>query len=190
MKQHLIMMLLITSTLTACGEFAYKRGASATDLQQAKKECSSISNEQKAADCLEAKGWSVNNLDDSDLFAIASYSESNPNQTPNKTTSLENIEPAEPAKPTPYEESKEVVNKEVKEVNTVAKKAPNPLDKYKINSWWKMGSNGQSLETAINECVSTLGEAHRPDSKTQLATRGLAVCMREKGWRGLITQEK
>jgi hypothetical protein len=186
MKQHLIMMLLITSTLTACGEFAYKRGASATDLQQAKKECSSISNEQKAAECLEAKGWSVNNLDDSDLFAIASYSDSNPNQTPNKTSSIENIEPVERAKPTSNEE----VNKEVQEVNAVTKKAPNPLDKYKINSWWKMGSNGHSLETAINECVSTLGEAHRPDSKTQLATRGLAVCMREKGWRGLITQEK
>ena len=34
-------------------------------------------------------------------------------------------------------------------------------------------------------CVAKLGEAHRLDSQNQLATRGLLLCMKDKGWSGL-----
>ena len=36
MKIHILISFIATLALTACGELAYKRGASATDLQEAK----------------------------------------------------------------------------------------------------------------------------------------------------------
>jgi hypothetical protein len=172
MKFHFFVYIIATLVLTACGEFAYKRGASATDLQQAKKECSNASNEALAENCMKERGWNVQNLDNMDLFATASYTDSNPNQTPNSKLK---------------EEAKSVAPLN-KPDESISKKASNPLDLYTVNSWWKMGANGQNLEVAIQECVTTLGEGHRPNSKTQQVTRGLAICMREKGWRGLKTQ--
>ncbi|MFM9835609.1 MAG: hypothetical protein ACKVOA_05860 [Methylophilaceae bacterium] len=172
MKQHIYITLLTTLALTACGEFAYKRGATATDLQQAKLECSKSASEALAETCMKEKGWSVQKLDDVDLFATVSYTDSNPNQTPS-TNQKTTINVAEPSNKTEQ---------------AAPKKEADPLDLYTINSWWKMGANGQSLEVAINECEALLGEAHKPNSKTQQVTRGLVVCMREKGWRGLKVQ--
>ena len=172
MKLHFVILIIATFAFTACGEFAYKRGASATDLQQAKKECSNVASEALAENCMKEKGWNVQNLDDMDLFATASYSESNPNQTPKSK----------------LKEAAKSVDPLNKPDESIEKKTSNPLDLYTVNSWWKMGANGQNLEIAIQECVTTLGEAHRPNIKTQQVTRGLVICMREKGWRGLKTQ--
>lgn len=172
MKLHLFLTIIATLALTACGELAYKRGASASDLQQAKLQCSKLASEASAESCMKEKGWSVQQLDDKDLFAIASYTDSNPNQTPSiskKTTS----------NPTQASNITEQPATDMK---------ADPLDLYTINSWWKIGANGQNLDVAINECVAKLGEAHKPNSKTQQVTRGMAICMREKGWRGLKTQ--
>jgi hypothetical protein len=172
MKLLFFISLIASITLTACGEFAYKRGASATDLQQAKMQCRNAANEDLAENCMKEKGWNVQKLDDIDLFATASYSDSNPNQTPSSD----------------HKEITKTVEPSNKSDQTISKKETNPLDLYTVNSWWKMGANGQNLDVAIQECVTTLGEAHRPNSKTQQVTRGLAICMREKGWRGLKTQ--
>jgi hypothetical protein len=47
------------------------------------------------------------------------------------------------------------------------------------------GSGAASLKADTEACVAKLGEAHRPDSQTQSATRGLLLCMKDKGWSGL-----
>jgi hypothetical protein len=65
------------------------------------------------------------------------------------------------------------------------RKAPDMLDTFKVSSWWKTGSGAESLKTDTEACVVKLGAAHRPDNQTQTATRGLLLCMREKGWSGL-----
>jgi hypothetical protein len=59
------------------------------------------------------------------------------------------------------------------------------LDTFKVSSWWKTGSGAASLQTETEACVARLSEAHRPDTQTQMVTRGLLLCMKDKGWSGL-----
>jgi hypothetical protein len=61
----------------------------------------------------------------------------------------------------------------------------NPLDLYAISSWWKIGADREALAADTKECVAQLGEAHKPNSKTQQVTRGFVVCMHDKGWKAL-----
>jgi len=49
-----------------------------------------------------------------------------------------------------------------------------------------MGGNLTLLEQNMTQCSEQLGEAHHPNKKTFTFTRGFAICMRQKGWRGLI----
>ena len=55
---------------------------------------------------------------------------------------------------------------------------------------WKMGGGAAQLDQNMEECTAALGEAHKPNKATFTFTRGFAICMREKGWRGLISQNK
>ena len=41
------------------------------------------------------------------------------------------------------------------------------------------------LVADTNGCVTTLGEAHQPNAKTQQVTREFAVCMHGKAWKAL-----
>ena|SRR5450830_791223 len=112
--------------MNGCGEFAYKQGASARDLENTKKSCLAKSTNQAIVDkCVEDNGWFVQSLG-----------------------------------------------------------AADPMEIFKISSWWKMGCV-DGLNIDLGECVAVLGEAHRPISQTHQVTRGLLLCMREKGWRGL-----
>jgi hypothetical protein len=84
------------------------------------------------------------------------------------------------------------IKNEAKPTATEAATKPqhNILDTYEIKSWWKMGGNATQLEKNMDECAAALGEAHKPNKVTFTFTRGFAICMREKGWRGLISQNK
>ncbi|MDG1073731.1 MAG: hypothetical protein P8O76_02060 [Methylophilaceae bacterium] len=95
-------------------------------------------------------------------------------------------------KPTETIALQPTIKKEVKPTATdTSTKLPNNiLDIYEIKSWWKMGGNAMQLEKNMDECSATLGEAHSPNKVTFTFTRGFAICMREKGWRGLISQNK
>jgi hypothetical protein len=192
---------LILLTTSSCGEFAYKRGASASDLEATKKTCQSAGNEAAIEKCLENNGWVVQKLDalglpDSELFATASVSPDNrmPSQTTSEkeseivskteTASDEALTKSEHAAKT-AEISPKTEAKSVKKEPTPTPPPPNAFEKYKINSWWKMGGNRDALEFSITTCSEKLGEAHLPDRKTQTFTRAFAACMYEKGWRGL-----
>jgi hypothetical protein len=67
------------------------------------------------------------------------------------------------------------------------KRAPEMTDTFKVSSWWKAGSGADSLKSDTDACVAKLGEAHRPvqTQQTQTATRGLLLCLKEKGWSAL-----
>lgn len=128
-------------------------------------------------------------------------SEETTNKTPVAASTAEPIEPKSIAvKPDvkPTAQSTETValqapkNKEVKPAATEPAIEPphNIFDIYEIKSWWKMGGNATQLEKNMDECSAALGEAHKPNKVTFTFTRGFAICMREKGWRGLISQNK
>lgn len=77
-KQQIITVLLMSTlllTLSACGEFSYKRGASATDFLQEKQSCSTENKEEPDVEsCLAKSGWIVVGAD-KPLFTSAIASE-------------------------------------------------------------------------------------------------------------------
>ncbi len=208
---------LATTFITGCGaEIAYKQGASARDLQANKAACQDAANEPALHRCLENNGWAVQKLgeqwlSDEDLFATASATDNDhvtikPNKAEGlKTTDSIKIEDSHiKTQTSSVVNPKEAVVKEnvltetevdaIKpqsiKAETTVKPTTDILQTYEIKSWWKMGGSAMLLEQNMNECSVALGEAHQPDKKTLTFTRGFAICMREKGWRGLITQNK
>lgn len=166
------LLLLAALLLGGCGgEIAIKRGASASDLEAAKKSCREKGSDPAAIEqCMSERGWVVHNLSkleplDADPVAEASVIPSD-----------RRIENASSAKPGAIQPA------------TPAKKPPEMTDTFKVSSWWKIGSGAADLKADTETCVAKLGEAHRPDSQTQSATRGLLLCMKDKGWSGLRAQ--
>ncbi len=212
----IISLGLIISLLTACGaEIAYKRGATGRDFQSEKAACQKATTEQALNQCLEDNGWAIQKLDgstfsDDELFATASVTEDNritaqkekePLLTTTENLATEDtkqdaIQATEKIEATTESESS---NRTTAATNTApapsekkaasaasAKPQPSIFDTYVIKSWWKMGGSANLLEKNMMECNEQLGDAHTPDKKTFTFTRGFAICMRQKGWRGLI----
>lgn len=81
--QNIVWIGLSIILITGCGaEVAYKRGATARDLQTSKATCAKASDEKALEKCLEDNGWAVQKLDgsgfsDEELFATASVTDDN-----------------------------------------------------------------------------------------------------------------
>ncbi len=166
--------LLLALPFSGCGEFAYKRGASSGDLEAAKKTCREKGSGAAYEQCLADSGWTVQNLGrmeplDADPVIEASVIPSN--------IRIENAISAAPGKH----------DAEDKGSGQAVTPKPDPMDTFKVSSWWKAGGGAGSLEADTNACVAQLGEAHRPvqTQQTQTATRGLLLCMKAKGWSAL-----
>ena len=212
----IISLGLIISLLTACGaEIAYKRGATGRDFQSEKAACQKATTEQALNQCLEDNGWAIQKLDgstfsDDELFATASVTEDNRitsqkekapliNTTENLATEVakqdatqatEKLEETTKTKSSDKtEEALDAAPAQSEKTGPSAastKPQPSIFDTYVIKSWWKMGGSANLLEKNMMECNEQLGDAHSPDKKTFTFTRGFAICMRQKGWRGLI----
>ncbi|HEY0267815.1 MAG TPA: hypothetical protein VGC12_01135 [Methyloradius sp.] len=161
-------LILAACLLSGCGEFAYKRGANAADLQATRKACAAQGDSPVVMEqCLADNGWTVKPMDKMDpLLATVGISD-------NRTGKLI---------------PKEVKEGVTPEISAEPAKPADPLDSFKISSWWKTGADANALKSGINECVATLGEAHRPAPGSLNATRGLLMCMRTKGWYALAAQ--
>lgn len=175
----LVFLVLLAS---GCGEFAYKRGANSSDLENTKKSCKAKYPDPAALEkCMTDNGWTIQNLGkmeplDADPVIEATVIPSN-----------QRIENASSA-PDRKAGSGQQVLPGTTQVVQPEKKIPDMLDTFKISSWWKAGSGAESLKVDTEACVARLGEAHRPNIQTQSATRGLLLCMKEKGWSGLRTK--
>lgn len=198
--------------LQACGEFSYKRGASFNDLNQAKRDCQSA---HKTADrveqCLAEKGWVVRNFDDEDPVmtietaesthgmakapeASRSHTRSEPlaegseadvaaDQASTEATLTTDTTSAKSQATSPETTTTPATKPQV--AKPAAPKPKDPLDIFLLSSWWKMGAGPAALKTDTETCVAKLGEVHRPDPVSLKTTRGLLICMREKGWYAL-----
>lgn len=168
--------MLIAVMLSGCGEFAYKRGANLSDLENAKKICKEKGLDAAAAEkCMANNGWVVQNLSkmepiDADPVVEASVIPSD-----------QRIENAASSK----QHAEEYVSYSPPHPATAVRKEPAAMDLFKVSSWWKAGGGADSLKIDTEACVARLGEAHRPDSQIHAVTRGLLLCMKEKGWSGL-----
>lgn len=205
---------MISLLLASCGgQITYKQGATPRDLEMAKKTCHShgSSSPTDIALCLENNGWSVSQLDDMDLFAEASATDNREARTRDDENSAFVMVKKEAEPIEKIEEKIEGANNKIETKTTTdvdktatssAKSADtqsttnpktstkktaskDPLNIYKVSSWWKFGSSAAMLETQTNECAAELGVAHKPNYETQEVTRGLVVCLYKKGWKAL-----
>jgi hypothetical protein len=151
--------------LTACGDVAYKQGAGPDQLTATKQKCNSQA-KLSYDECMKAEGWVVYKRDDDNPLMVV-------------TPVADNRE----AGGTPYVAAAAVA---VPKKDATGKPIPpNPMDKLNVSSWWKMGGNADGLKTDTDACVATLGEAHRYVDGSNLYTRGLVLCLKDKGWSGL-----
>jgi len=173
--KNVLILIGLSLLLNACGEFSYKRGGSARDIENAHKACRGVS-ESDFSQCLEKQGWEVQKFDDQELFAVATV-EDNRMQGQPKQTSSSSTE----SKQSNESESKTSENKE-----TISKpEEPDPMQAYKINSWWKFGASDKKLMSDMESCTSKLGADHNPDMKNHMYTRAFIVCMHSEGWKAL-----
>lgn len=187
--------------LAGCGgEFAYKRGASARDLNQAKQQCQHTGSEQELGQCMEENGWIYHNpqtaLEDEDPVIHASFQ--NDYRTAGKVVNADTPAPATNASSTaasttdsnsPHQQASQAGPATAKPLPS--KKPADPMDIFLVSSWWKIGKGADGLKGDLDQCVAKLGPAHAPDmtGKTAKATRGLLLCMKDLGWKALQARE-
>ncbi|MFA6040591.1 MAG: hypothetical protein WC733_03730 [Methylophilus sp.] len=179
MIKNALLTALIISCLSACGEISYKMGGSARDVENAHASCRGVA-EAELNQCLEKQGWKVQKFDDMDLFAVASVSDNRAQVKPSSTT-----ESVTQTAKTEYEENAKSEPAKVAQKPEPAIPHEDPMQLYKINSWWKFGASDKSLMTDSNACTATLGDAHKPDMSNQTYTRSFVICMHNKGWQAL-----
>lgn len=213
-KKTLSIVLTSSLLLAGCGgEFAYKRGASARDLEQAKQQCQHTSSETALGQCMEQNGWIYHNpqeaLDDEDPVIQASFQHDY--RSAGKAVSEDTPAPASSVKNSSNSSTVSVTETgnigtgntgpdsaaqarkpgENTAKNKAEKKVTDPMDIFLVSSWWKIGKGADGLKTDMDQCVAKLGPAHAPDmtGKTAKATRGLLLCMRDLGWKALQARE-
>ncbi len=174
-------LLLAALLSSGCGELAYKRGASASDLEAARKSCQANASDAAAVEqCMADNGWAIQKLDKMEPLDADPVIEATALPTQQRIENAASLPPARPAA-----ENTAQASSVASPAATEVKKAPDMLDTFKVSSWWKTGSGAASLRADTEACVARLGEAHRPNQQTQIVTRGLLLCMKEKGWSGL-----
>jgi hypothetical protein len=175
------LLMLFTLLFNGCGEFAYKRGANLSDLEIAKKSCRAKRPDSAAVEkCMADSGWVVQDLSkmgpmDADPVVEASAIPSD-RRIENSASAKSDEQRAE---------DYAVASAGLAQPTTIVNERPDMTDIFKISSWWKSGSGANNLKADTGECVAKLGETHRPDNHTQNVTRGLLLCMKEKGWSAL-----
>ncbi len=161
--------MLTILLLSSCGDFAYKQGANAEQLYETKKLCQSINSEESAVQqCMKEHGWTITRMNDVDSQLVATAKPSEDSRAYKPPVS-EKADAGTQAPP-----SGEQVT-------------PVP-DRYKISSWWKVGSGNDELKQAKSECVKQLGEGSGQDPVTKEASRDYLICMKKAGWTGLRAQ--
>lgn len=205
-KKTLSIVLSSSLLLAGCGgEFAYKRGASARDLEQAKQQCQHTSSETALGQCMEKNGWIYHNpqeaLEDEDPVIHASFQHDYRSagkvvneDTPAPASSVVNSSAANSTETGNTVSDSSVQARKPGEntaKNKAEKKVTDPMDIFLVSSWWKIGKGADGLKTDMDQCVAKLGPAHAPDmtGKTAKATRGLLLCMKDLGWKALQARE-
>ena len=186
--KKLLWMAMATLLVSGCGELSYKRGASTQDLEAAKAACRSAGSDKATEQCLEDQGWTVKKLDDVDLFATVGISPDNRNPSAFTIPAFVPVTPAVASGSSVVSSAAPQAAPPTQPTAPVAPPPPppaSPMDLYTISSWWKIGADREAQAADTNECVTALGEAHKPNAKTQQVTRGFVVCMHGKGWKAL-----
>ena len=172
-------MIVIGFCVIACGELSYKRGANVAQLENTRQACQAKHTDADIEKCTEANGWMIQKLDSFKILTetSANADEESVNKINAFHTKTTIDSDGKTTNPDKAADSAKAI-KASKKLNNV-----NPLKTFVVPSWWKSGVKPDSFKTDSNACVEKLGEAHKPDGKTQTVTFAFIGCMAEKGWR-------
>lgn len=178
--------------LSACQQAAWKAGATADDLKRDEQACRAQTPADDAAikQCLRGKGWAVTD------FSPATESDTAENNPAPNTAISPTAQPVvTPLSKTASPKSGAVASAEnnaVKSENPAdnaaiadaptSKRAPDPLQRQSVQSWWKAGAQAADFNTDANACLEQLGAQHTPDYTQHLYTRAMVSCLRARGW--------
>ena len=181
MFRNSLLALIVSLTLTSCGEVSFKRGAGPDQYARDKSLCQKSNTQvDQVQKCMEDSGWSVAKLDkiDLDLVAVA-HPEDNQRTVIKKDEDNSKSETVktnpEINQPKSKESSTSLSNKEETIVNK----------NFKISSWWKMGGSDDQLKVGIKSCSEELNETPIVDSNFKIYSRDFLICMKKFGWSGL-----
>lgn len=165
LTRPLFLSALTLGLLAGCTSVSFKQGAGGADYRRDERACMGTTTERTAfIQCMEAKGWWTRSTEELSQITLVSVEES------------EAAAEVQPARPAPA-------------ARTTAAPAPvvpkDPLARLRIAMWSKMGAGANELIADQTQCLSTLGEAHAPDTTAGTVTRGLYECLRKQGWTGL-----
>ena len=181
MFRNSLLALIVSLTLTSCGEVSFKRGAGPDQYARDKSLCQKSNTQvDQVQKCMEDSGWSVAKLDkiDLDLVAVA-HPEDNQrkgikkdeNSSKSETLNTNQQENGVGNIQSSFEPSKHediILNKT-----------------FKISSWWKMGGSDDPLKVGIKSCSEELNETPIVDSNFKIYSRDFLICMKKFGWSGL-----
>lgn len=173
LTRPLFLSALTLGLLAGCTSVSFKQGAGGADYRRDERACMGTTTERTAfIQCMEAKGWWTRSTEELSQITLVSVEESEAAAEVQQATPADAPAPATaPANPAP------------RTGTTIAPK--DPLARLRIAMWSKMGAGANELIADQTQCLSTLGEAHAPDTTAGTVTRGLYECLRKQGWIGL-----
>lgn len=185
-------------TLVGCGEVSIKRGGTPRELDQARAFCQE--NEGVFATlsaCLEDQGWTSvggsrapDSAPDRQAAATPNGGEAAPvvsEETDEGAITFGTTDKRLGLFPITEEsvsENKKPVDMPSTESKAKAKVGPiDPTAEVFVNSWWKMGANGEALLRDGSECLEALGDGYSASGNFSRLSYGVLQCLRQKGWR-------
>lgn len=178
LTRPLFLSALTLGVLAGCTSVSFKQGAGGADYRRDERACMGTTTERTAfIQCMETKGWWTRSTEELSQITLVSVEDSEAVAEAQPAAAAEAATPStEPARPAPA-------------TRTTAAPAPvvpkDPLARLRIAMWSKMGAGANELIADQTQCLSTLGEAHAPDTTAGTVTRGLYECLRKQGWTGL-----
>lgn len=172
--------LLGALLLSACTSVSFKQGAGGSDYKGDERACLGTTAERTAfLQCMEARGWWTRSTDELSQIALVPVDDGDAAEAASAASN------AIPAGAAADAAAVATADSRPQTVAPAAAAPRDPLSRLRIAMWSKMGAGADDLIADQKQCLSTLGDAHAPDTTAGTVTRGLYDCLRRQGWTGL-----
>lgn len=174
-RQQLVISLLLLC-VAACGEIAYKRGAGPGAFDERAAQCRALGEDRYPA-CMAEHGWTLHRQSGSlpEDWHVPPVGEQKPAMGGGAG-------PQSGAYEGQAGQGKSFAAGAVRGQALPQVAGADPLARFSVSSWWKLGASAAQLESAMAGCSAQLGPQHRPDGERRMLTRGMILCMRSAGW--------
>lgn len=191
--------VLVLLMLQACAEVSFKRGAREQDWASDRQACADASD---YVTCMEARGYFIRRLDDdaSPSAEFADDAEADALPADDASLAASDVEaddlddlsvrikesgPRGESMEPPQARPSEATLRRAKAAEASKPKKPaDPLERFTVSSWWKLGGRPEEVDSVTAACVKRLGPEHAAEG--QRYTRGSLMCIKESGWKAFI----